>query len=127
MRGQRGRSRRLPRETVGSPCSILWSVARVVKARSAMSSVGIDRRRRAARMSSPNLRKARLTGSGRVAEARLVMRNIPNTVECNTAYNVYHRNSLSQGTACQKLCDAIKLKGTEVRIFRSSGNRRAGP
>lgn len=58
------------RGTPGSPFSTLASVGRVMAARSAIVVVGIRRRRRASRISEPNLRRARTTGRGREGPER---------------------------------------------------------
>src|SRR5258707_10136963 len=61
----------MPSETDGSPRSTFWRVMRVMKARSAMMVVGMRRRSRALRISSPSLASARLTGRGRGGVLRM--------------------------------------------------------
>src|SRR5579864_2841428 len=63
----------MPSETPGSPFSTLPKVVRVIKARCAISMVEMRRRKRAARMSAPNLVSALLTGSGNGGEVRMFL------------------------------------------------------
>jgi hypothetical protein len=54
----------VPNETPGTPFSTLFSVVRLMDARSAIRATGMRRRRRASRISRPNFRRARITGMG---------------------------------------------------------------
>ena len=56
----------IPMETPGSPRSILWSVVRLMRARSAIVDARTRRRRRASRISLPSFFRVRRTGSGKV-------------------------------------------------------------